>query len=424
MKELKNFYIFTIGQFVSQFGSSMTSYGLILWAYKQSGSVLSTSLLLISNILPKMLLSYFAGNLTARYNKKRIMLITDGIAAVLSLGILGMLFLGQLRLEYLYVINFIFGVADSFQSNASAVTISNIVTKEHYMKTSGIRSFFSSVSKIFYPITATFFYTIGGMQLIIVMDLLTFVFAFTTLLLFVPIPDVTVIRDMSFKEQCLLGLRYMMKRRDILSLIGFMGFVNLIAGIYSSCLTPMVLARNGNNDFQLGVVSSMIGISGLFGSIFVSKMQTNKKITQMLTIMGFSFLICNSMLGIGRNYYIWTIMVFVGNVFIPTVIANEDYIVRTIVPKEMLGKVFAIRSMFQYIAMMIGYFAAGFLTDKILEPFMSRPSRVQIMLSKIVGSGSGSGIALIYLCISALGFIGCILFKHKSSIMSLENVES
>ena len=117
-------------------------------------------------------------------------------------------------------------------------------------------------------------------------------------------------------------------------------------------------------------------------------------------------------------------MVFIGNVFIPTVIANEDYIVRTIVPKEMLGKVFAIRSMFQYIAMMIGYFAAGFITDQILEPFMSRPSSIQIMLSKIVGNGSGSGIALIYLCISVLGVIGCIFFKNKSNIMSLEGVES
>lgn len=424
MKELKNFYIFTIGQFISQFGSSMTSYGLILWAYKQSGSVLSTSLLLISNILPKMLLSYFAGNLTDHFNKKRIMLISDAIAAVLSLGVLIMLFLGHLRLEYLYLINFIFGITESFQSNASTVTLSSLVMKENYMKTSGIRSFFSSVTKIFYPVTATFFYTIGGMQLIIVMDLLTFVFAFTTLLLFVPISDAIVRRDLSFKEQCLLGLRYMRKRKDILSLILFMGFVNLIAGIYSSCLTPMILARNGNNDFQLGVVSSMIGISGLVGSVLVSKMKfTKKKITQMLYIMGFSFLVCNSMLGYGRNYYIWTIMVFIGNLLIPTVIANEDYIVRTIVPKEMLGKVFAIRSMFQYIAMTVGYFVAGILTDQILEPFMSRPSSVQIVLSKIVGDGSGSGIALIYLCISILGFLGCVLFKKYSNIMSLDNVE-
>lgn len=38
--ELKNFYLFIIGQFVSQFGSKMTSYGFILWGFKESGSVL------------------------------------------------------------------------------------------------------------------------------------------------------------------------------------------------------------------------------------------------------------------------------------------------------------------------------------------------------------------------------------------------
>ena len=41
--KLKNFYILQLGQFISQFGSKMTSFGLIMWAYEQSGSVLYIS---------------------------------------------------------------------------------------------------------------------------------------------------------------------------------------------------------------------------------------------------------------------------------------------------------------------------------------------------------------------------------------------
>lgn len=61
-KELFNFYWFAIGQFASQFGSKMTSFGLILWSYKESGSVLSTSLLTVCYLFPEVLFSFISGD--------------------------------------------------------------------------------------------------------------------------------------------------------------------------------------------------------------------------------------------------------------------------------------------------------------------------------------------------------------------------
>lgn len=69
-KELKNFYIFMVGQFVSQFGSKLTSFGLILWSYKESGSVLSMSLLTVCYLIPEVFLSFIAGSISDNWNKK------------------------------------------------------------------------------------------------------------------------------------------------------------------------------------------------------------------------------------------------------------------------------------------------------------------------------------------------------------------
>jgi MFS family permease len=68
---MENFYLFMTGQFVSQFGSRLTSYGLILWSYKQSGSVLSMSLLSVCYLVPEVLLSFIAGSISDRWNKKK-----------------------------------------------------------------------------------------------------------------------------------------------------------------------------------------------------------------------------------------------------------------------------------------------------------------------------------------------------------------
>lgn len=51
-KQYINFIIFWASQAVSQLGSSMTGFALTIWAYKQTESVMTVSLLTFSHIVP------------------------------------------------------------------------------------------------------------------------------------------------------------------------------------------------------------------------------------------------------------------------------------------------------------------------------------------------------------------------------------
>lgn len=422
--ELKIFYIFTIGQFVSQFGSKLTSYGLILWSYKQSGSVLSMSLLSVSYLVPEVLLSFIAGSVSDGWNKKKIMLISDAIAAIFSVSAILLLITNNLRLEYLYIINFILGITDSFQNPAAEVTVSAIISEDNYIKASGLETLCSSFTGIFTPIIATSLYAFCGLEVIVIIDLLTFIFSFITLAFYVKIPVIVASEESDNEnlwEQCKSGIQYLFKRKDIFSLILFMAFVNFIAAIYNTNLSPMILSRSGNNNVQLGIVTSTISIAGIVGSILVTKIpQTAKKIPLIQNIMIFSFLVCNSLLGIGRNYYIWTAAVLMGNALIPLLLANVSYIMRTKIPIEMQGRVFSARNTLQYTSIPVGNVLGGFLADKVFEPYMKKPSILQALFVKIVGEGKGNGIALLYICIGLIGFIGSCMFKLSKSMRMLD----
>ena len=421
-KEQKNYYLLIIGQFVSQFGSRLTSYGLILWSYKQSGSVLSMSLLSICYLVPEVLLSFLSGSISDRWNKKIIMLVSDAIAAVFSVAVLVLLLTDSLRLEYLYLINFFLGVTDSFQNPASEVAISMIVPKEEYVKSSGLRSFFSSFIGVFAPVVATTLYALLGLRVIVMIDLATFVFAFTTLTFGVRIPKGIHGEEekQSLLSQCLFGIKYLITKKDIFSLVLFMAFINLIAAIYNTTMTPMILLRSGNNDIQLGIVTSTVSIAGLIGSIMVSRLPAPKKrIPLILNIMSFSFIFCNVLLGVGRNYYIWTLAVFGGNLFIPFLTANVEYIMRTKVPITLQGRVFAARNTLQYTSIPVGNFLAGVLADQVFVPYV-RTTHLKSLWSMVVGSGDGSGIGIMYLCIAVLGFLGCGVFRMSKNLHALD----
>lgn len=421
-KDQSNYYFFIIGQFVSQFGSRLTSYGLVLWSYKQTGSVLSMSLLSVCYLIPEVLLSFISGSVSDRWNKKKILLVSDLIAAVFSLSVILMLRTSTLRMEYLYLINFILGVTDSFQNPASEVTISLLVPKKDYLKSSGLRSFFASFTTVFAPIVATSLYAFQGLKVILVLDLVTFVFAFVTLAVGIHIPEVAKkeAESVPFLTQCVFGIRYLLSNKGIFRLVLFMAFINLIAAMYNTNLAPMVLSRSNGNDIQLGVVSSAVGISGLVGSILVTRLPAPaKRIPFMIKTMIFSFLFCNGLLGIGRNYVIWSIAVFGGNILIPMLIANVEYIMRTRTAIELQGRVFAARNTLQYTSIPIGNLLGGVLADQVFVPY-ARASRLRGIFGLIVGQGEGSELGLLYLAIAMMGLFGCLIFYRDKNFHALD----
>ena len=62
MNNFKRYVILWLSQSMSQLGSSMTAFALVLWTYEQTHSALSVSFLSFCNYLPYVLLSISAGS--------------------------------------------------------------------------------------------------------------------------------------------------------------------------------------------------------------------------------------------------------------------------------------------------------------------------------------------------------------------------
>ena len=91
--KLRDFYILWSTQSLSQLGSSITAFALSLWLYDQTGSALSTAALRICTYAPYVIMSIFAGALSDRYDKKKLMLMSDSLAALSTLAVFLLYFL-------------------------------------------------------------------------------------------------------------------------------------------------------------------------------------------------------------------------------------------------------------------------------------------------------------------------------------------
>mgnify|MGYP000209767680 FL=1 len=198
---LKRFSMFFISQTVSQMGSSMTSFALIIWAYSNTGQVMSSSILAICSTIPYIIISLFGGTIADRVSKKKIMLICDLIAALCSLSILIFSLMNILHLWILCIINIIIGFMNAFQNPASQITVSLLVEKEDYVRIGGIQSVVNSMVGLGTPLIAAGILSIGGLNLVIIIDLCTFCFAFFSLLCWIKIPELKNIeKGFSFEQ--------------------------------------------------------------------------------------------------------------------------------------------------------------------------------------------------------------------------------
>ena len=104
-KALTGFRLFAIiwfGQLVSLFGTAMTRFALLIWAYQQTGAATTLALLGFFAWLPFIVISPLAGVLVDRFDRRRIMILADLGAGLSTLVILFLLLTGDLAIWHLF----------------------------------------------------------------------------------------------------------------------------------------------------------------------------------------------------------------------------------------------------------------------------------------------------------------------------------
>lgn len=413
IKELKIFILLWSTQALSQLGSTMTNFALTLWLYEKTGSALQTAMLSICSYAPYVLMSIFAGSLSDRWDKKKVMLICDTFAACSTVVVLILLKTDLIRPWHMYLLNAINGLMNTVQQPAGDVAMTLITPKKFYQRASGLRSFSQSLITILHPVFATTVFALAGMEAVIYIDFSTFAVAFVTLCFFISIPDIS--KEEAGKRETLLetvkvGLNYLRENTLILLLILFLAAVNLVASAFDAVLPAYILPRENGGEAMLGIVTSCAGVATLVGSLIATIVPAPKNRIKVIYItMLISLSIENFILAFSRSPFLWCVGQIVGWLPVPLMSANLDVILRSTIPVKLQGRVYSCRNTLQFFTIPIGFFLGGFLVDKICEPIMAGVLD-DGLLATFFGIGKGSGAAMVMFILGVVGTAICLIF--------------
>lgn len=406
-KELRAFLLLWASQAVSGLGTAMTEYALVIWAYQQEGTATSITLLTLCTFLPTILFRFIAGAFADRWNKKRIMLAADLFAACGTAVIFVLHGIGELRLWHLYVINVLLSLMNAFQAPASFAATSLLVPEKHYARAGGLQGVSGALISILSPALASVLLAAGGVQVVLIFDMLSFAVAFLVLLCCISIPEAPRAQrpaEETLLRSCLVGMRFLKEHKALLNVTLFIAATNFLAKLGSDgLLAPFVLARSGHNQQALGVVQTAVAVGLLAGSLLVTVMKPPKNRTRLIFWAYALIFSGNVVQSLSGRAWVWAAAAFATYAMAAVMNANLTVVLRTYVPLDMHGRVFSAKDTLQNCTIPLSLALGGPLVDRVFEPLMQTNSPVQQMLAGIWGAGEGAGIALLFFLVGGLG---------------------
>ena len=393
------------GELISSIGGGLTSFGLGVYIFQQTGSAASMSLITLLGFLPTLLLSVPAGVLADRYDRRLLMMIGDGCSALGILFILICMLKGGASLIQICIGVLISAVFSALLEPAFRATITDLLTKEEYSRAGGLVSLAGSARYLLSPVLAGFLLTISDVKLLLVIDICTF---FLTVLCAAAVRRCIGKKTSESKENFLSsireGWRILQERKGVFFLVLLSSAITLFMGIFQILAEPMVLSFS--NARTLGITETICASGMLVSGLILSIRGIRKN---FVAIMSISLMTAGiMMIGFSLFEKIYPICFFGFLFFAALPFANNslDYLTRTNIPDEVQGRVWGLVGFLSQIGYVIAYAVSGIAADE---------------LGHWSGYGVGRGSAIVIRMAGGLMSVIAVSMLTIKSIRNLEN---
>lgn len=364
----KTFLIVYTGQAISQLTSSILQMAIVWYLITETNSSNIVALSGIVGFLPQGVLGLFIGVFIDRFDRKKIMIISDLLIAAASLSLSVSGFFGEISIPLIMIVLFIRSVGTAFHVPSLQAVTPLIVSKDELPKYSGYSQTLQSISLLLSPVLAGFFFSIWSLQAIVMLDVLGAIIGVFTLCI-VTIPKIKIDFEntkidiaLDMKE----GIATLKKNR----LFNFMllGAAFSIVYIPIFVLYPMMtLSYFGKNQWYAGAIEVVFAIGMLIGSLVLSATGGGKR--KIVTIAFFCFIIgiSLSISGIlGKNMFLGfalcsTLLGFAT----PFYQGLQIVVFQQKIQEKYLGRVMSLSGSLMAIGTPIGIGLSGIISDKI-----------------------------------------------------------
>ncbi|MGW7446278.1 amino acid adenylation domain-containing protein [Kitasatospora sp. NPDC054795] len=393
---MRRFLTVASGQQVSMIGSALTEFALPVWIYLRTGSLAQFGLLAACGLVPGILAAPIAGAIVDRGDRRRTMLLGDLAAGLTQVVLLLLYATGGLEVWHAYALVAVLSAALSFQRLAWNAAVPQLVPKRYLGRANGVVQMAFGLAQFLVPLFAVGLLAAIGLGGILALDVAGYAVAIGVTLA-VRFPDVMgSTRRESIPAEIREGFRRALGSSHFRAMLLYFAVLNVFLSPLFLLTTPLVLSFAPLS--AAGWVSTAAGLGAVLGGITLVAWGGPRR-RKLRGVLLATLAVAGACLLTGLRPSIWTVALGAFGMTFALALLNGAYatIVQTKVPLRFHGRVIAVNTMVAWSTLPVGFAVVAPFGPGLLQPLMDRGGALASTVGRLVGTGDGRGIGLLYL---------------------------
>ena len=375
---------FLAAQTISLFGSSIVQYAIVWYITLSTSSGKMLTISTLCGFLPQIVISLFAGVWIDRYDRKKMIMLSDAVIAAATLVLAIIFIAGHKNIWLLFAVLVIRSAGTGIQTPAVNSVIPQIVPKEGLMRINGINSTLASLMMFLSPAVSGVILSVAPFETTLLIDCVTAVIGvgITSTIYIEPVQKKDI-RINSNIEEIRKGFLYLKENHYIKRLLSYQLIILFLISP-SAFLTPLMVNRTfGNEVWRLTASEMTYSLGMILGGILIASWGGFQKKMNTTLSAGAFYGILMIALGSVPVFFLYLVCNALSGITSPCYNAPITVTIQERVPQEMHGRIFSFMQIATSCALPLGMAVFGPLADVV---------RVQTLLT-----GGGIFVAVISL---------------------------
>ncbi|MDB4898834.1 MAG: protein of unknown function DitE, partial [Gemmatimonadetes bacterium] len=362
----RNFRLFFGGQSVSLVGTWITRIATSWLVYRLTGSALLLGVVGFCGQIPTLLLAPFAGVLVDRWDRQRMLLVTQALSLVQSAALAVLTLTGRITVPEILALQVVQGIINAFDTPArQSFVVEMVEDRADLPNAIALNSTMVNASRILGP-------SIGGIVIAAVgegwcfaIDAMSYLAVIASLMAMRVQRRTLPSRHAGMLVELRVGFRYVWHFLPVRWALLLLSLVSVMGMPYTVLMPAISATVLHGGPHTLGFLMTASGAGALAGALYLA---SRRSVLGLGRVMGFA----TSLFGVGLIAFafsrtLWislAVLPFIGAGMMVTMAATNT-IIQTIVEEELRGRVMAFYTMAFLGTAPIGSLIAGVAADRI-----------------------------------------------------------
>jgi MFS family permease len=364
----RNYQLFFGGQLISLTGTWMQSVAQSWLVYRLTGSAVLLGFVAFSGQIPVFLLAPVGGIVADRYNRHRVLVLTQTTAMILGFLLAALTLTGHVRVWHLFVLSSLLGMVNAFDIPARQAFVVDMVGREDLINAIALNSSMFNGARIVGPAVAGVLVASIGEGWCFFANGVSYLAVIAGLLAMRLGPRVIRRTAGSALESMTEGFRYVWHTVPVRALMILLGLVSL-TGMPYAVLMPIFADRILHGGASgLGLLMGASGLGALAGALTLASRHGLRGLGHWVAVAAGSFGTSLILFSLSRSFWLSAALLIPVGFSMMVQMASSNTLIQSMVPNSLRGRVMAIYSMMFMGMAPIGAVLAGTLAQHLGAP--------------------------------------------------------